>query len=178
MPLRYTLFLLLLILVIINASSAFVSPSSNVSVPKIPSSQNIKLNAASDTSSLIVGRNLAVAGRIPWRKLLINKKQAMKIISIMRAETHLLDVVMVLILSIFPEKIGQFFYNNVGYRFRKPGVQYEDSYSYQVTETISQASRIALVLYFLDTFEVALEVAGIKSKKVDISKIIGKVSRT
>ena len=171
---RYTLFLLLL-LVILNASFAFVSPSSNVSVKKIPSSQNIKLNAASDTSSLIVGRNLAVAGRVPWRKLLINKKQAMKVISIMRAETHLLDVVMVLILSIFPEKIGQFFYNNVGYRFRKPGVQYEDSYSYQVTETISQASRIALVLYFLDTFEVALEVAGIKSKKVDISKIIGKL---
>ena len=57
----------------------------------------------------------------------------MKIISIMRAETHLLDVVMVLILSIFPEKIGQYFYNNVAYRFRKPGVQYEDSYSYQVT---------------------------------------------
>jgi len=174
---RCTLILLLL-LVILNASFAFVSPSSNISIPKIPTSPPNcnKLHAASDASSLIVGRNLAVAGRVPWRKLLINKKQAMKIISIMRAETHLLDVVMVLILSIFPEKIGKLFYNNVGYRFRKPGVQYEDSYSYQVTETISQASRIALVLYFLDTFEVALEVAGIKSKKgVDISKLIGKL---
>lgn len=56
-----------------------------------------------------VGRNLAVAGRIPWKKLLINKSQAKEILSIMRAETHTLDVVMIVIYSLFPEKIGKLF---------------------------------------------------------------------
>lgn len=48
-----------------------------------PSTQ---LNSAD--APFYVGRNLAVAGRIPWKKLLINKSQAKEILSIMRAETH------------------------------------------------------------------------------------------
>lgn len=53
-------------------------------------------------------RNLAVAGRIPWSKLVMTKVQAREIISIMRAETHALDVAMILILSVFLKKIGRF----------------------------------------------------------------------
>ena len=52
---------------------------------------------------------------------------------------------------------------------------YEDSITFQVTETISEASRIAVLCYFLDTFEVALEVTGIKQGKVDVSTLIAKL---
>ena len=65
----------------------------------------LHLDAASRVESV---RNLAVAGRIPWKKLVITKIQAREIISIMRAETHTLDVVMVIILSVFLGKIGRF----------------------------------------------------------------------
>ncbi len=53
-------------------------------------------------------RNLAVAGRIPWTKLVVTKIQAREIISIMRSETHVLDVTLVVILSVFLKKIGKF----------------------------------------------------------------------
>ena len=36
---------------------------------------------------VVSGRNLAVAGRIPWEKLLLTKAQARQIVKIMRAET-------------------------------------------------------------------------------------------
>jgi len=63
----------------------------------------------------------------------------------------------------------------VFYRLRAPGVAYEDSITFQVTETISEASRIAVLCYFIDTFEVALEVTGIKRGKVDVSTLIAKL---
>ena len=109
----------LLLILLINASSSFVTPGGGGAVlPKVRKSAQhntlhqhqykrtpiTRLNA--DTN--VLGRNLAVAGRIPWRKLLINKAQARKIISIMRAETHSLDLIIVFILSVFPETIGQF----------------------------------------------------------------------
>jgi hypothetical protein len=53
-------------------------------------------------------RNLAVAGRIPWTKLVVTKNQAREIISIMRLETHVLDVALVFILSVFLKNIGKF----------------------------------------------------------------------
>jgi hypothetical protein len=53
-------------------------------------------------------RNLAVAGRIPWKKLLITKQQRQQILSIMRSETHTCDLVAVFILSVFLKKIGKF----------------------------------------------------------------------
>jgi hypothetical protein len=53
-------------------------------------------------------RNLAVAGRIPWKKLLITKDQGWQILSIMRAETHTCDLVAVFILSVFLKNIGKF----------------------------------------------------------------------
>ena len=65
----------------------------------------LNLDTASRLESV---RSLAVAGRIPWSKLSLTKVQAREIISIMRAETHTLDVVMVIILSVFLGKIGRF----------------------------------------------------------------------
>lgn len=53
-------------------------------------------------------RNLSVAGRIPWKKLLISKDQGRQIIAIMREETHVCDLVAVFILSVFLKKIGKF----------------------------------------------------------------------
>ena len=53
-------------------------------------------------------RNLSVAGRIPWKKLLISKYQGRQIIAIMREETHVCDLVAVFILSVFLKKIGKF----------------------------------------------------------------------
>ena len=66
---------------------------------------SILLDAATKVNSV---RNLAVAGRIPWAKLVMTKDQAREIISIMRAETHALDVAMIFILSVFLKKIGRF----------------------------------------------------------------------
>jgi len=64
--------------------------------------------AASTVNSMKSVRNLAVAGRIPWKKLILTKAQGLKVLSIMRAETHPLDVAIVFILSVFPERIGRF----------------------------------------------------------------------
>ena len=66
-------------------------------------------SVATDTPFYVGRRNLAVAGRIPWKKLLINKSQAKQIISIMRDETHALDILMCFVLSVFPERIGRLF---------------------------------------------------------------------
>ena len=60
------------------------------------------------------------------------------------------------------------------YRLRH-NVCYEDSITYQVTENVSQAARLAAVCYAIDTIEVALEVAGIKGRKVDVSNLIAKL---
>ena len=62
----------------------------------------------------------------------------------------------------------------VFYRLRN-NVCYEDSITYQVTENVSQAARLAAVCYAIDTIEVALEVAGIKGRKVDVSNLIAKL---
>lgn len=56
------------------------------------------------------------------------------------------------------------------------GKSYEDTVTYKVADTISQAARIAGIIYFIDAFEVALEVSGIKGKKSkDISTLLAKL---
>jgi hypothetical protein len=62
---------------------------------------------------------------------------------------------------------------NLFSRIRK-AASYENSVTYQVTATISEAARIAAVCYFIDAIEVALEVAGIKGK-FDFSSLIAKL---
>ena len=110
-------------------TSAFVSPRGVVETTKLvavgggattttttttttTATARTSLNASIlnlDTASRLESvRSLAVAGRIPWKKLVITKVQAREIISIMRAETHTLDVVAVIILSVFLGKIGRF----------------------------------------------------------------------
>lgn len=61
------------------------------------------------------------------------------------------------------------------FRLRKKRIPYEDSITIQIAETISEAARLAAVCYFLDTVEVAMEVTGIKGRKVDISSLLAKL---
>lgn len=151
----------------LNATSAFVIPGGAV-VTKVPHT----IRATTRLNNMVVDpvRHLAVAGRIPWKKLLVTKSQGRKIMSIMRAETHMCDVMIIFVLSFFSNPIGKFFYKRFFYRLRD-GVDYDDSITKKVTETISEASRLSVLCYFLDTVEVALEVAGIKGRKMDVSKL-------
>jgi len=151
----------------LNATSAFVTPG-GVVVTKMP--HNIRATTRLNNMVVDPVRNLAVAGRIPWKKLLVTKSQGRKIMSIMRAETHICDVMIILVLSFFSNPIGKLFYKRFFNRFRD-GVDYDDCITKKVTETISEASRLAVVCYFLDTVEVALEVSGIKGRKIDVSKL-------
>ena len=65
------------------------------------------LHSTANESSEII-RSLAVAGRIPWQKLVVTKVQVEEWLSIMRAETHVLDIVVVVFLSLFLNKVGWF----------------------------------------------------------------------
>ena len=118
-------------------------------------------------------RNLAVAGRIPWKKFLVTKEQGREIVSIMMAETHTLDMMILFIISVFPDLIGKFLYERIVYRFRET---YEDSITYQVTNTLSQAARIAWLCYAVDAIEVMLQVTGtIELVEMDVSTLFAKL---
>jgi len=67
----------------------------------------LKASLVSNESSEII-RSLAVAGRIPCQKLVVTKVQVEEWLSIMRAETHVLDIVVVVFLSLFLNKVGGF----------------------------------------------------------------------
>ena len=117
-------------------------------------------------------RNLAVAGRIPWKKFLISKSQGREIVSIMMAETQVLDLVILFVISVFPDLIGKFLYERIVYRFRET---YEDSITYQVTNTLSQAARIAWLCYVVDAIEVMLQVTGTIELEMDVSTLFAKL---
>ena len=131
-----SLSILLALALALQISYAFVPPSSRLPPLNVPSYQKNGNNnihhtthqsshhasftrvimtstrlqsVATDTPFYVGRRNLAVAGRIPWKKLLMNKSQAKQIISIMRDETHALDILMCFVLSVFPERIGRLF---------------------------------------------------------------------
>jgi len=115
-------------------------------------------------------RDFAVAGRIPWKKLLLSKEQLARVVAIMKAESHHLDLIPIAIFAFYADWIGQFLYNRLVYKLRRKGMKYKKSVCKQVAMRISQASRIALVCYAFDIFEVVLEVARIKkSTKIDLS---------
>jgi hypothetical protein len=99
------------------ATSAFAPPSGVVrTTTKLAVGGSTATTTASSLNAILHDaatkvesvRNLAVAGRIPWTKLVVTKNQALEIISIMRSETHTLDVALVLFLSVFLKKIGKF----------------------------------------------------------------------
>jgi hypothetical protein len=98
---------------VIAASTAFVPPIGRVVQPKQPrasilfapstthvTSSCTQLNADArtvvpgTTSILCIDRalTLAVAGRIPWGKIILDHTQRMKLVSIVRKETHFLDI--------------------------------------------------------------------------------------
>ncbi|KAL7545603.1 hypothetical protein ACHAWF_008961 [Thalassiosira exigua] len=147
-------------------------------LPHIPGPRDVRpLFASNSLNSLLdasAARHLAVAGRIPWRKLLINKTQALKIVRIMRSETHFLDLLLVFVLATFPERIGKLLYEKVFRRFRRD-VDYEDSIGRQVQTTLKEAANLAVACYFIDALEVTMEVTGLKGNKVDVSSQIAKL---
>ena len=149
-----------------------------------------RLHAASFTRG-------AVAGRVPWRKLWLNRKQwerlvrkqigifcdivtstdrlmpasLRRVFTMTREHTHYLDLLPIGILAVFASRFGRFLYNRFLHKLR-PGKDYEHSITRQVCERTRQASGLALVCYAVDILEIVLEVAGIKGSKVDMSKRI------
>lgn len=90
--------------------SAFAPPHHAVvrgGMAKISCLKASLLHSTANESSEII-RSLAVAGRIPWQKLVVTKVQVEEWLSIMRAETHVLDIVVVVFLSLFLNKVGGF----------------------------------------------------------------------
>lgn len=172
-----------LLLLSLHPTSSFVipvgvivtndAPRKTISINTSPPTSTTRLNNSSNNYA-VSARNLAVAGRIPWKKLHITKNMGRQILSIMQEETHGVDVALMFVLSFFTERIGKFIYERFLHRFRN-NVDYDDSITRQVSETISEASRLAVVCYFVDAIEVMLEVTGIKGKKVDVSTLMAKV---
>lgn len=119
-------------------------------------------------------RNLAVTGRVPWSRLVMNRAQRREFLAILRAETHAVDAVLLGLLSLFAERIGGFLYNRFLRRLRKD-CEYDDSITRLVAGTIEEASRIAVVCYFFDVVEVALEVTGLKRLNFDVSILATKL---
>lgn len=80
------------------------------------------------------GRKLVTMGRIPWHKLRLSKKQAGEIVSIIRSETHTLDISIMLILALFSNKIGRFLFEKIFKRYSRYET-YEPSIS-ECTRTV------------------------------------------
>ena len=70
------------------SASAFVSPIGRV-VNKSP------VHYLHTSTQLNAARSLAVAGRIPWGKIILDCQQRIQLMSIIRHETHVLDVSLV-----------------------------------------------------------------------------------
>lgn len=102
----------------------------SILLPSIASSlgSTTSLNVSSS------GRKLVTMGRIPWHKLRLSKKQAGEIVSIIRSETHTLDISIMLILALFSNKIGRFLFEKVFKRYSRYET-YEPSIS-ECTRTV------------------------------------------
>eukprot|EP00985_Skeletonema_marinoi_P009290 scaffold4314_cov191-Skeletonema_marinoi.AAC.3 len=157
------------------SSSAFVTPIGRVVQSKQPKALSIHYaSAATHETVTNTARTLAVAGRIPWGNFILNYKQRIQLVSIVRKETHILDISVMLALALFNVPIGRFLYQKFFYRFREKGVAFEQSITYQVQAILSEAARIGLVAYLFDIIEIWLEVGGFKSVP-DISKIVAQL---
>jgi len=75
------------------SSSAFVTPIGRVVQSKQPKALSIHYaSAATHETVTNTARTLAVAGRIPWGNFILNYKQRIQLVSIVRKETHILDI--------------------------------------------------------------------------------------
>lgn len=171
---------LLLVSAIFGSTSGFLSPRVHNAVRAMPFPSTATPLTDPRTTLKMMGinavpdkRNLAIAGRIPWGKLLISKAQALQIISIVRAETHSLDLALMFFFAAFSEKIGKFYYEKISRRFRDVG--YDQSVTQKVANSVGQASALGIICYCFDVFEIALEVAGVKSAKTEYSTPIAKL---
>ena len=78
------------------SSSAFVTPIGRVVQLKQPKALSIQYaSAATHATVTNTARTLAVAGRIPWGNFILNYKQRIQLVSIVRKETHILDISLV-----------------------------------------------------------------------------------
>lgn len=141
--------------------------STSILLPPINSGSSLKM-------SLETGRKLVTMGRIPWQKLLISKSQGRQIISIIRSETHVLDLSVMFTLAFFSEKVGRYLYQSIFRRFRE-NVSYDESITKQVEVNLGQAAKLGLVCYIFDAFEIVLEVTGIKGTQTDFSTLAAKL---
>lgn len=148
--------------------SAFVAP-----IGRVQRNQPTQVFIGQVVTQLNSARSLAVAGRIPWGKLILTRKQLEKLVSIVRMETHLVDILLMVVLSLFSVPIGRFTYQSFLHKFRD-GVAFENSITYHVQEILSEAAKIGLVCYLFDVVEIALEVMGFKGER-DISTVIAKL---
>lgn len=148
----------------IKFGSATISEIKRSGHSIFPSSTKSPVNSGSSLKAAAEGRNLVTMGRIPWKKLVLSKNQWHEIISIVRSETHTLDLSLMLFLAFFSQTVGKFLYDLFFHRFRK-NVSYDDSITKKVEENLSQAAKLGLVCYSFDALEIFLEVAGLKGKK-------------
>ena len=161
------------------AAHAFVAPIGRASkklsiIGSVHSKQSASLPPTSSSATqLNASRSLAVAGRIPWGKMVMTEKKMEKFVSIVRSETHLFDILLMTVFSIFSVPIGRFLYQRFFHRFRN-NVKFEDSITYHVQELLSEAARIGLVCYLFDVIEILFEVMGFKWKQ-DVSQAIAKL---
>ena len=87
--------ILLSICCTVTPSAAFVSPIGQVVVQskmKQPNDSAPFAPSPSCGTKLHAARTLAVAGRIPWGNFILDYKQRMKLVSIVRMETHMFDI--------------------------------------------------------------------------------------
>mmetsp|Transcript_29985 Transcript_29985/g.57326 ORF Transcript_29985/g.57326 Transcript_29985/m.57326 type:complete len:370 (+) Transcript_29985:125-1234(+) len=119
-------------------------------------------------------RHLAVAGRIPWHKLLLTKAQALQIVYNIREQTHVLDLGIMFGVLAFSQNIVKFLYTRVFRLFRKD-VEYNQSVTNQVVENIRQAAGLGLLCYVFDIIEIVTEVAGIDNTNMNFSSLLSKL---
>ena len=105
--------ILIVALKLLSAASAFIAPHGGgiVNTPhgtQVRSPSLVALRGAVVRHVVRGGdsvRQLSVAGRVPWKKLLISKAQIGRIVSIMRTETNVVDVIAMVLFSAFSMRI-------------------------------------------------------------------------
>lgn len=166
-------------------ASSFITPSDGIITrsrsPAVAIAKTLKSKTSFDTATTLnmapdTGRKLVTMGRIPWQKLRLSREQGREIISIIRSETHTIDLSLMLILAFFSERIGKFLFNRIFRRFAfAKNKTYDESITKKFDESLGQVAKLGLVCYILDGIEIFLEVAGMKGRKNDWSTLAAKL---
>ncbi len=91
----------------------FRAPNNGFLARDSPKSPPIHFTSSTSHSptQLNAARTLAVAGRIPWGKFILDLKQRTQFISIVRKETHVLDIALVSFTSDYAMKCASSLYS-------------------------------------------------------------------